>query len=102
MSLYSLDFIIDVRSIFMQTFTPVCKEQLTRCRPSFVTVFFLCCRIKLAEKFRTALEARISYRHLLVQVSEGDRPTKDTSEEEIEEWNASAVIIPSVDPGYGT
>ena len=57
---------------------------------------------KVAEKFRTALEARISYRHLLVQVSEGDRPPKDTSEEEIEEWNASAVIIPSVDPGYGT
>ena len=57
---------------------------------------------KLAEKFRTALEARISYRHLLVQVSEGDRPPKDTSEEEIEEWNALAVIIPSVDPGYGT
>ena len=55
---------------------------------------------KLAEKFRTALEARISYRSLLVQVSEGDRPPKDTSEEEIEEWNASAVIIPSVDPGY--
>ena len=26
---------------------------------------------KLAEKFRTSLEARISYRHLLVQVSEG-------------------------------
>ena len=33
-------------------------------------------------------------------MSEGDRPPKDTSEEEIEEWNASAVIIPSVDPGY--
>ena len=31
-----------------------------------------------------------------------DRPPKDTSEEEIEEWNASAVIFPSVDPGYGT
>ena len=57
---------------------------------------------KVAEKFRTALEARIRYRHLLVQVSEGDRPPKDTSEEEIEEWNASAVIVPSVDPGYGT
>ena len=57
---------------------------------------------KLAEKFRTALEARISYCHLLVQVSEGDHPPKDTSEEEIEEWNASAVIIPSVHPCYGT
>ena len=31
-----------------------------------------------------------------------DRPPKDTSEAEIEEWNASAVIFPSVDPGYGT
>ena len=31
---------------------------------------------KLAEKFRTALEARISYRHLLVQVSEGDHPPR--------------------------
>ena len=31
---------------------------------------------KLSEKFRAALEARISYRHLLVQVSEGDRPSK--------------------------
>ena len=31
-----------------------------------------------------------SYRNLLVQVSEADRPPKDTSEEEIEEWNASA------------
>ena len=50
-------------------------------------------------KLRSAIGA---YRHLLVQVSEGDRPPKDTSEEEIEEWNASAVIIPSVDPGYGT
>ena len=57
---------------------------------------------KLAEKFLTALEARISYRHVLVQVSEGDHPPKDTSEEEIEEWNASAVILPSVNLGYGT
>ena len=61
-----------------------------------------CACDKLAEKFRTALKARISYCHLLVQVSKGDRPPKDTSEEEIEEWNASAVIILSVDPGYGT
>ena len=53
---------------------------------------------KLAKKFRAALEAS----HLLVQVGKGDRPPKDTSEEEIEEWNALAVIIPSVDPGYGT
>ena len=29
----------------MQSFTPVGKEQLTRCRPSFANVFFLCCRI---------------------------------------------------------
>ena len=47
MSLYSLDFIIDVRSTFTQSFTPVRKEQLTRCRPSFANVFFLCCRINL-------------------------------------------------------
>ena len=46
-ALYSLDFIIDVQSIFTQSFTLVCKEQLTRCRPSFANVFFLCCRIKL-------------------------------------------------------
>ena len=39
---------------------------------------------------------------LLVQVSEGDCLPKDTSEEEVEEWNALAVIIPRVDPGYGT
>ena len=43
---------------------------------------------KLAEKFRTALEARISYSHLLVPVSKGDSPPKGTSKEEIEEWNA--------------
>ena len=54
------------------------------------------------DKFRAALEARISHRHLLVQVSEGDLPPEDTSEEEIEELNAWAVIIPIVDPVYGT
>ena len=70
--------------------------------PSTVPLPLFSAYDKLAEKFRTALEARISYRHLLVQVSEGDRPPKDTSEEEIEEWNVSAVIIPSVDPGFGT
>ena len=42
-----------------------------------------CAYDKLAEKFRAALEARISYHHLLVQVSEGDRPPKYTREEEI-------------------
>ena len=57
---------------------------------------------KLAEKFQAALEALISYHHLLVQVSEGDCPPKDTSKEEIEGWNATAVIIQSVDPCYGT
>ena len=31
----------------MQSFTPVRKEQLTRSRPSFADVFFLCCRINL-------------------------------------------------------
>ena len=59
---------------------------------------------KLAITFQAALEAQISYRHLfqVVQQRKGDHPPKDTSKEEIEEWNASAVIIPSVDPGYGT
>ena len=57
---------------------------------------------KLAEKIRAALQARISYQHLIVQVSEGDHPPKDISKDEIEEWNASAVKIPNVDPSYGT
>ena len=40
-SSYSLDFIIDVRSAFLQSFTLVLQGQLTRCRPRFATVFFL-------------------------------------------------------------
>ena len=46
------------------------------------------CLQQTRRKIPAALEARISYRHLLVQMSEEKRPPKDTSEEEIEEWNA--------------
>ena len=37
----SVDFIIDIHSTFLQSFTPVCKAQLTRCKQSFATVLFL-------------------------------------------------------------
>ena len=39
--LYPLDFIIDVLLTFSQSFTLVRTVQLTRCQPSFATVFFL-------------------------------------------------------------
>ena len=61
-----------------------------RSRRQFPPVIF--CPRQTRRKLPGSLEVRISYRRLLVEVSEGDRPPKDTSEEEIEDSTRSGML----------